>query len=96
MEIDKVLAREILLTLNDLAPAKMRDIDSGGLYGVLKAKGVKIGLSAHYLMTVDSLVKDGFIDSAGSVGEEDGFPHPHHLMNGLTPAGKEKLKSLHN
>ncbi|MCF3191466.1 hypothetical protein [Pseudomonas bubulae] len=96
MEIDRVLCREILLALDELVPTKMRNIDSGGLHGVLKAKGVKLGLSAHYLLTVDSLVKDGFIDSAGSVGDEDGFPHPHHLMNGLTPAGKEKLKSQHN
>ena len=96
MDIDWQLSKTILSGLNELVPATRQDIDSGGLYNELKAKGVKFGLTAHYLLTVDFLVKAGFIDSAGSVGEEDGFPHPHHLMSGLTQAGKDKLKSLHN
>jgi hypothetical protein len=96
MDIDWELSKTILSGLNDLIPATRRDIDSGGLYNELKAQGVKFGLTAHYLLTIDHLVKAGFIDSAGSVGEEDEFPHPHYLMNGLTQAGKDKLKSLHN
>jgi len=96
MQIDWQLSKEILSGLNELIPATRRDIDSGGLYNELKSKGVKFGLTAHYLLTVDHLVKEGYIDSAGAVGEEDGFPHPHHLMNGLTQAGKERLKALQN
>jgi hypothetical protein len=96
MDIDWKLSREILAALDELIPSERKVIDSGGLHGVLKAKGVKSGLSAHYLLTIDSLVKDGFIESAGTVGEEDGFPHPHHLINGITPLGRAKLKSLHN
>lgn len=96
MDIDWKLSREILAALDELIPSQRGSIDSGGLHGVLKAKGVKLGLSAHYLLTIDRLVKDGFIDSGGAVGEEDGFPHPHHLMDGLTPLGRAKLKSLHN
>lgn len=96
MDIDWVLSRTILSGLNDLVPGTRQDIDSGGLYNELKAQGVKFGLTAHYLLTVDHLVKAGYIEAAGSVGEEDGFPHPHYLMNGLTQSGKEKLKSLHN
>ncbi|PMV86336.1 MULTISPECIES: hypothetical protein [unclassified Pseudomonas] len=96
MEIDWQLSRTILSALNELVPATRRDIDSGGLHNELKARGVKLGLTAHYLLTVDYLVKEGYINSAGAVGEEDGFPHPHHLMSGLTQTGKDKLKSLHN
>lgn len=96
MEIDWKLSREILEGLNELVPSQRRDIDSGGLYNELKAKGVSLGLTAHYLLTVDSLVKDGYIISASVVGEEDGFPHPHHFMEGLTESGKKKLKSLYS
>ncbi|AUF96749.1 hypothetical protein CXQ80_13345 [Pseudomonas sp. 02C 26] len=96
MEIDWKLSRDILATLNELVPSTRQDIDSGGLYNEMKAKGLKLGHTPYFLLTIDALVKDGFIISAGAVGEEDGFPHPHHFMKGLTESGKQRLKTLYS